>query len=105
MEMPISIKFLTENILVEASQEDTLLEAALRAGIDISHSCGGNGTCGTCRVWVHEGLDLMQPRNDVEQEMADDRSFSPQERLCCQNKACTGLVLETHYGVTKKGLL
>jgi 2Fe-2S ferredoxin len=94
MDMPISIKFLPDNKLVEASQEETILEAALRAGVDISHSCGGNGTCGTCRVWVREGLELFAPRNEVEQEMAEERAFKPEERLCCQNQACSGLVLE-----------
>ena len=94
MDMAISIKFLPEDRLVEASQEDTILEAALRAGLEISHSCGGFGTCGTCRVWVREGLELLPPRNELEQEMAEDRGFTPQERLCCQNHACSGLVLE-----------
>jgi len=94
MGMPISIKFLPENRLVEASQEETLLEAAIREELDLPHSCGGFGTCGTCRVWVREGLHLLPPRNEVEQEMATDRGFQPQERLCCQNYPCEGLILE-----------
>lgn len=92
--MPISIKFLPENRLVDASQDESILEAALRAGLEISHSCGGNGTCGTCRVWVREGLSGLPARNEVEQEMAEDRGFQPQERLCCQNQPIPGLVLE-----------
>lgn len=92
--MPISIKFLPENRLVDASQDESILEAALRAGLDICHSCGGHGTCGTCRVWVLEGLEGLPPRNEVEQEMAEGRGFKPQERLCCQNQPCPGLVLE-----------
>ncbi len=92
--MPISIKFLPENRLVDASQDESILEAALRVGLEISHSCGGNGTCGTCRVWVREGLGAMPARNEVEQEMADERGFKPQERLCCQNLPIPGLVLE-----------
>lgn len=92
--MPISIKFLPENRLVDASQEESILEAALRSGLEISHSCGGNGTCGTCRVWVREGLSSLPERNEVEQEMAADRGFQATERLCCQNQAVPGLVLE-----------
>lgn len=94
MGMPISIKFLPENRLVEASQEETLLEAGLREKIDIPHSCGGFGTCGTCRVWVRQGLEFLPPRNEVEQEMATERGFEDHERLCCQNHPCPGLVLE-----------
>jgi 2Fe-2S ferredoxin len=90
----ISIKFLPANQNVEVSHEESILEAGLREGVDIPHSCGGNGTCGTCRVWVVEGLEALPPRNEVEQEMAEDRNFRPQERLCCQNNAVTGLVLQ-----------
>lgn len=92
--MPISIKFLPENRLVDASQSESILEAALGAGLPIPHSCGGHGTCGTCRVWVREGLESLPPRNEVEQEMAEERGFQVSERLCCQNQACPGLVLE-----------
>ncbi len=92
--MPISIKFLPENRLVDASHDESVLEAALRAGVELSHSCGGNGTCGTCRVWVREGLASLPARNEVEQEMAEERGFQPQERLCCQNPPVPGLVLE-----------
>ncbi|MGZ3690838.1 MAG: 2Fe-2S iron-sulfur cluster-binding protein [Pseudobdellovibrionaceae bacterium] len=92
--MPISIKFLPENKLVEASQKDTILEVALRAGLPISHSCGGNGTCGTCRIWVREGLESLPVMNEIEEEMAKDRAFKPEERLSCQNYVCIGLVIE-----------
>lgn len=99
--MPISIKFLPENRLVEASHGETILEAAQRANVGVFSSCGGFGTCGTCRVWVHEGLERMSPRNEVEQEMAEDRGFQPQERLCCQHEAIDGLVLEIPEGSSK----
>jgi 2Fe-2S ferredoxin len=94
MGMSISIKFLPENRLVKASQDDTILEAALKVGLKISHSCGGNGTCGTCRVWVREGLQSLPPRNEIEEEMAKERDFKVDERLSCQNQACRGLVIE-----------
>jgi len=90
----ISITFLPSKQVVDASQGESILEAGLREEVDIPHSCGGNGTCGTCRVWVVEGLDRLPPRNDVEQEMADDRQFKPQERLCCQNYPVEGMVLQ-----------
>lgn len=91
----ILITFLPEDRIVEASHKDpSILEAALRAGIEIDHSCGGNGTCGTCLVTVEKGLELLGPRDELEQEMAEDRHFSTNERLCCQNKPVNGLVLK-----------
>jgi len=94
MDMSISIKFLPENVLVEASQDETLLEVALREHLDISHSCGGNGTCGTCRVWILKGVEQLPPRNEVELEIATDRGFGDHERLACQNLAVPELVVK-----------
>jgi len=90
----IPIKFLPADKIVDASQDETLLEAGLREGIDIPSSCGGSGTCGTCRVLVLKGLELLPPRNEVENEMAKERQFAANERLCCQNYPVNGLVLE-----------
>ncbi len=90
----ISVTFLPLERIVEASHEESLLEAGLREGLEISHSCGGHGTCGTCRVLIVEGLDQMAPRSEAEEELATDRKFKPNERLCCQNTAVDGLVVE-----------
>lgn len=90
--------FLPEEIVVEASQSDaSILDSALRAGLSINHSCGGNGTCGTCRVWVVKGLEKMGPRGEIEKEIAEDRGFAPQERLCCQNPPLDGLILRVEH--------
>jgi 2Fe-2S ferredoxin len=90
----VSITFLPSKAVVEASHDETLLEAGLREEVEIPHSCGGNGTCGTCRVWVVQGLELLPERNEVETEMAQDRQFDLHERLCCQNYPVPGLVVE-----------
>lgn len=83
----VSIVFLPDEFVVEVSQKDeNLLESALRAGFPLDHSCGGNGTCTTCRVIVEEGAEYLEPRNEIEQEMADDRNFAVNERLSCQIK-------------------
>ncbi len=67
----------------------TLLEALESENIKIDHSCGGMGTCGTCRVILlqPEGLD----RNSIEQEMANEKSFAKNERLACQLMASENL--------------
>jgi 2Fe-2S ferredoxin len=72
------------------TMESTVLAVAIRHKIDLNHSCGGNGTCGTCRVFV-EADGTRQPRNELEQEMADERGFSESERLACQLQACAQL--------------
>lgn len=93
-----SITFLPENELVLVSQKDeSVLDAALRAGVEINHTCGGYGTCGTCVVFVREGLEKLPERNEIEAEMASDRGFKDDERLCCQIPPVAGLVLEKNY--------
>jgi 2Fe-2S ferredoxin len=68
-----------------------VLDTLIDADIEISHSCGGMGTCGTCRIEVLSPLGQCQSRNEVEQEMALDRSFGEHERLACQLHAFKGL--------------
>lgn len=62
----------------------TLLEMALDAGVPMLHSCGGHASCGTCLVYVRQGLSQLPERTDLEAEMAHDRKFHPYERLSCQ---------------------
>jgi ferredoxin len=89
----ISLTVLPENIVVQASQGSTILEALLKAEIEIDHSCGGMGTCGTCRIFVEKGLEKFAPPEEAEQEIISDRQFKKNERLSCQNRVCDGLVL------------
>ncbi len=90
----IYINFLPSPGLVSASQEDqTVLDVAVRNKIALNHTCGGNGTCGTCLVEVVEGLEQLEPRNEIELEMATDRGFSNSERLACQTSLANGLTV------------
>ncbi|MBO9667998.1 MAG: (2Fe-2S)-binding protein [Bdellovibrio sp.] len=83
-------------------KDGSILEVALREGIPLNHTCGGFGTCGTCRVFVREGLEKLPPRNEVEAEMAADRGFTEVERLACQNEPVEGLVIEIPSKVSRK---
>jgi ferredoxin, 2Fe-2S len=89
----ISLKILPEGRIVQASQTQTILEALQEAEIPMDSSCGGMGTCGTCRLFIEEGLEKLSPRNDPETEIAVDRNFANNERLSCQNFVKDGLVL------------
>jgi ferredoxin len=71
--------------------KETVLDVALSNKLDISHTCGGMGSCTTCRVFVVEGDP--GPRTDIEQERADERGFTKDERLACQLTPTPGLKL------------
>jgi ferredoxin len=93
----VSFTILPEKQIVQASQGTTILQALLDSKVQIDHSCGGMGTCGTCRLWVEEGLGLLGPRTEAENEIAEDRQFSKNERLSCQCEVQEGLVLKKNY--------
>lgn len=91
----IYVSFLPNGETVSASHDDdcSVLELALRSGIQIDHTCGGNGTCGTCLVEVVKGLENLEARNEIEHEIASDRGFKLSERLSCQLKPVDNLVI------------
>ncbi|PYQ28194.1 MAG: ferredoxin [Acidobacteria bacterium] len=61
----------------------TLLSAALELGVVISHVCGGDGACGTCRVEVVSGMDHLTPPTPDEtyKEIESPHRLSCQARL------------------------
>ncbi|HWZ84680.1 MAG TPA: 2Fe-2S iron-sulfur cluster-binding protein [Thermoanaerobaculia bacterium] len=75
-----TIVFVNEGKAGVVAEGTTVLQAALDLGVKISHVCGGNGTCSTCRVEVVVGGDCLSPIN--QQEMAYDMGQG--RRLGCQ---------------------
>ncbi len=72
--------FVNEGKAGEVPRGTTVLQAALDLGVNISHICGGNGICSTCRVEVVVGPDNLTPINP--QEVAYD--LGQCRRLGCQ---------------------
>jgi ferredoxin len=75
-----SVRFVNEAIAVEAPEGTTVLSAALSRGVRIGHTCGGEGSCSTCRVAVIAGAGNLSPINI--KEIAN--CLAPGERLACQ---------------------
>lgn len=80
----MKIVYETEDITLACKEGQNLLEVCINNKLPISHSCEGMASCGTCRVIVTSDLGDLPERNFLEQEMANDRNFSPKERLACQ---------------------
>ncbi len=72
---------------------ETVLEVALKHRLELEHSCGGMGSCTTCRVIVESPVEDLPPRSELEQEIADMRDFQPKERLACQLSPQQGLTV------------
>jgi ferredoxin len=66
--------------IVPIAADETLLQAALTAGIDAPHNCT-QGRCGSCMSWLRSG----------EVSMASARALSPRNKerdyvLACQSR-------------------
>ena len=87
------LRFLPSEMTVEFTDEESVLEVALKNGLEIPHSCGAMGSCSTCRVIVREAKNPLPERTELEQDIADMRGFDESERLSCQLPPADGLVL------------
>lgn len=78
---------------IEIGRATSVLEVALSGGIPLEHSCGGMGSCTTCRVLVESDPTKTSPRTELEEEIAQGRGFKLNERLSCQLAPTNGLVI------------
>lgn len=83
--MGYTVEFINEKA-VPIELGETLLRAALRAGISHYHACGAKGLCTTCRVLVQEGLEHLSKPNSVETAARKLKNFPNNVRLACQTK-------------------
>ena len=79
----IKVTFKPGNRSVYVLSGTSILEAAGRAGIVITSPCGGQGTCGKCRIQVIEG---NIPPAAIEKNLLSKEDISSGVRLACQSK-------------------
>jgi len=85
-----------EGAVVEAKAGETIIEAALRNGIEIEHACEMSCACTTCHVIVREGFNSLEASDELEDDMLDKAwGLEPESRLSCQARvADQDLVVE-----------
>ena len=93
-EKKYSMTFLPQKKKCAFAGDVTVLQVAIDNDLPLNHSCGGMGSCTTCKVFVREGLNSLPAPDDVEAEHVRMRGFAPYERLACQIPAKDGLVAE-----------
>jgi 2Fe-2S ferredoxin len=71
--------------LVEVGEAERLVDVCDRVLAPVPFSCR-SATCGTCRVEVVEGADLLEPREAAEAELHRLLGDPPSYRLACQAK-------------------
>ncbi|MFC1871432.1 ASKHA domain-containing protein [Chloroflexota bacterium] len=80
------VHFSPDNIEIVVDEGENLLQVAIAAGVRINAACGGNGTCGTCKVLVEKG-EVESGRTP---RLTDDE-YNQGIRQACQSRVLTDL--------------
>src|SRR5512143_1021723 len=67
---------------VDVAPGTDLLEAARQAGIGLASVCGGEGTCGRCRVMIMSGS--VTPPVDADHRFLSQLELMSGQRLACR---------------------
>ncbi len=74
-----------EGAVLEANVGESVLDVALRNGIEIEHACEKSCACTTCHVIIREGFDYLEESDELEDDMLDKAwGLEPESRLGCQ---------------------
>lgn len=84
------VTFEDEGKAAEYPAGKTLLSCALDMAVRISHVCGGDGACGTCRVEVVAGWDNLTPPTPDETY----KELEAPHRLSCQAKLTGDVIVK-----------
>lgn len=88
-----SVSFLLDDLDVEVPSGTRLIEIVEASGADITFGCR-NGTCGTCRVRIVEGLQNLSPLTPEERDFLAALQAGESERLGCQFSVCGNVVID-----------
>ncbi|MBP9114251.1 MAG: (2Fe-2S)-binding protein [Polyangiaceae bacterium] len=85
-----TVKFESTSIVVEVPNGGALQDVCDAHDSPVPFSCR-SANCGTCRIEVLEGADLILPPEDEELDILDVFSLkAPKFRLACQSKLKPG---------------
>ncbi len=92
--MESTVTFLPKNKKTRIPLGTTILEASLGIGLVHRHVCGGNATCGTCRVIILEGKENLSPISKREFQLLGEDRIQQNCRLACQCKILGEVVVK-----------
>ena len=77
------VHFILEDIDVEVPINSSFQDIVEASGADVTFGCR-NGTCGTCRIKIEEGIESISKPNREEQDFLTSIEAEKNERLGCQ---------------------
>jgi uncharacterized 2Fe-2S/4Fe-4S cluster protein (DUF4445 family) len=84
------LTFADEEKSAEFPEGRTVLSCAGAMGVQVSHVCGGDGACGTCRIEIVDGWERLSPPTPDETY----KELDPPYRLSCQAKLLGDVVVK-----------
>ncbi len=84
------LKVLPNKIVIEVKEDENLMSALLRHGIDLGGVCGGKGLCGKCLIKVVEGETSATTVQEKKWQEASGFQF----RLACQTRILSDAMIE-----------
>ncbi|MCC6605285.1 MAG: DUF4445 domain-containing protein [Anaerolineae bacterium] len=88
---PFQVQFQPIGKRIAAAPDVSLFAAARESGLDLASACGGEGSCGQCRVVVLSGQTT--PPNPDEEFILSDLERQQGERLACCTFARSDLTI------------
>lgn len=82
------------NRTVDVPDGTSILEAAMRHGVDIEHACGGHCACATCHIYVTSGNGLPEIEDLEADQLEEAVARRDTSRLGCQLKPISDVVVE-----------
>jgi ferredoxin, 2Fe-2S len=71
--------------VIDAQTGETVLDAALRNGIEIEHACEKSCACTTCHVVIRTGFASLKASDELEDDLLDRAwGLEASSRLSCQ---------------------
>jgi 2Fe-2S ferredoxin len=89
---PVEVRFGATSVRV--ARGSTLLEAAEAARLDLRHYCGGNSSCGTCRIVVVSGHRNLSKQEGMEAMALGADHVARGDRLACQAQVLGEVAIE-----------
>ena len=82
--------------VIEADENETILNAALGKKISIEHACEKSCACTTCHIILRKGFDSLDEASENEEDYLDKAwGLEPDSRLSCQARVgAEDLVIE-----------
>ena len=87
----IKVTFIPDEINIEINKGSKLLDVLKKVEIYIDMPCGGEGTCGKCKVLVRKGVPEV---SSIEKDFLTEKEIEKGYRLACQARLTHDAIIE-----------